>query len=186
MRQTRFQHLIAVLTLAAWTTVAATIQASVADKNYYNIVTENNLFRKLGWSPPQPGPQFALVMVVGPGAQPTAAEEEASAVDDFLATMMGAAPKIKTPETPRPWRALITRMGGGDAFYVEQGEKVGNMTVAAITADGVDLRGEGEGENVPTERLTMQGFSFGAGGGGGGGGGRRGGGGGNRGGFSPP
>ncbi len=155
---------------------AAVAQDNGAD--YYKLVTEQNVFRKLGWSKPDETPRYSVVLIaLAPEPEPEP-EPEAAAEADFWAGILGApsepveetpAEEAEEPAEPRKHRALITRNGSNEVFYVEVGEKVQELTVRSIEQGKVTLAGDGGDETEITLDTGRGGF----GGGGGGGGGRR-------------
>ncbi len=120
--------------------------ASGGETAYYQVVTEKNLFRPLGWSPPDPSPRYALVLTaIVQEAQESTSSPEA----DFWSSILGAAPDdTAEPSAPdRPNRALIAELGSGRVFYRAVGDKVGELTVASIEEGHVTLEGQ-EGETT--------------------------------------
>lgn len=133
---------------------------------YYQPVHQRNVFRPLGWSPPDNRPQYTLVLTA------LSAEAEVDAPeDDFWGAIMGRSKPKEPAGPPRPDRALI-QQNGGSLFYVAVGDKVNNLTVEKIEQGRVSLKGEKPEETVS---IGLQDFSFAGGGGGGGGGPMRGG-----------
>jgi hypothetical protein len=155
----------------------ARAQDNGADR--YQVVMEKNIFRKLGWAPPNETPRYTVILIAIAEEPDPEPEPAAAAEYDFWAGILGppaeATPVADVePVEPRKNRALISRNGSGDTFYVEAGDKVQDLTVVSIEAGNVKLSGE---DGAETE-LAMGEGGFGGGGGGGprGGGGRRGGG----------
>ncbi len=117
-----------------------------AETAYYQVVTEKNLFRPLGWSPPDPSPRYALVLAaIVQEAQEPASSPEA----DFWSSILGAAPDdtVEPAAPDRPNRALIAELGSGRVFYRAVGDKVGELTVASIEEGHVTLEGQ-DGETT--------------------------------------
>ena len=122
-----------------------------SDVSYYEVLMQRNLFRPLGWTPPNRAPRYALILTA------VAGQEEARAPNvelDFWSSIMAPEPEAKSeaPESKRVDRALIAEVGSGQVFYRSVGEKVGDMTVQLIEKGHVTLTGEG---NVTT-RLEFQ------------------------------
>ena len=161
----------AVALMAAFAAGAARTQDNGAEP--YKVVTEKNIFRKLGWSPPNETPQYTVVLIATASPPEPEARPEADAEADFWAGILGAPPEPDEPAEavePRKSRALISRNGSNETFYVEPGQKVQDLTVVSIEPGKVKLSGE-DGSEM---ELAMGEGGFGGGGGGPRGGGRRG------------
>ena len=167
--------------------------------DYYRVLTEKNIFRKLGWAPPDNRPRFTLILTALTSDEeeaeedlgPTPEEQFWAALEnngqipedmseEMLKQMTEAATAEASPEmseemseeeaATRRHRALISRQGSNNAFYVEEGDEFEGMTVVSIGYRSVTIaNGEGEETN-----LSLSG-GFGSSGGGGGGGSRGGG-----------
>jgi hypothetical protein len=131
--------------------------------DHYAVIGQRNLFRPLGWQPPNPAPQYTLLMTV---LSADAAAQTDTGEADFWAGMFGEAPRpqVRPPAEPRPDRALIAQVGGGRVWYVAAGDQINDLKVALIEKGRVRL--EGDGAKEPTE-LRLSEANFGAGGGGG-------------------
>jgi len=154
----------------------ANAQGSRVPLDYYRVVQDQNVFRRLGWAPPTDGPPFTLLMTVvsAPPEQPTAATMEA----DFWSGLMGGPPLAPAPPPePRPDRALLAQSGGPATHYVAVGDRVRSFVVKSIAIGKVQIESE---DGKQKYDLALAEAEMGSGGGGDGGprGGGRGGGGG--------
>ena len=131
--------------------------------DYYNILSEKNLFRKLGWRPPDNRPRYTLLLTA------VAAEEteeevemgdeevELSEEDQFLVSIYGGdtenaentEEETAEPEEPRKNYALVSRQGSSNTYYVSEGDQFEGMTVTWIGYRNVTFEnGEGEETNL--------------------------------------
>ncbi len=130
-------------------TPQAVERATVEQPEFYALIAERNLFRPLGWEPPDPKPQYALLLttVAQPGAV-QAPNPEASFWGAVLGEAPSGPPSASAPE--RPSRALIADLRSGAVFYRSVGEQLGEMTLVDIAVGRVTLGGE-DGETTELE-----------------------------------
>ena len=113
-------------------------------ERYTSVIVKNNLFLQLGSGGEEKGPEYALTAVVS-----------------------------DTSEESGKSRAIIERMGGGESYYVAEGDTfAGGVQVVDIEDDAVKLDNSGEEISLSLGEGTSGGGG-GQRGGGGGGGGRR-------------
>jgi len=153
------------LSLAVVSAVNAA-QTPKATLDYYKIISNRNLFRKLGWRPPTEAPQFTLLLTAVSAPVET---RSASAEADFWSALLGRKPEPPAPPPePYPDRALIVQNGSNSVFYVGVGDRVRNYVVKSIEKGRVTLATE---DGKETQTLTLQEVQWTAMGGGGGPGG---------------
>ncbi len=135
--------------------------------DYYKILSEKNLFRKLGWKPPDNRPRYSLLMTVVIEDE-TEEEEtvELSEEEQFLLTLYGN--ELETPEEstaeleaePRKNYARIQRQGGS-TYTVDEGDQFEGMTLVSVGYGRVAIV-NGEGEETNLSLPTASGASGGS------------------------
>ncbi len=133
--------------------------------DYYNILSEKNLFRKLGWRPPDNRPRYNLVMTAIAEEEVELSDEEVelSEEDQFLLTLYGEEPEMPTAEfeaAPRKSYAMIQRQGGS-LHTVEEGGEFEGMTLTFIGEGQVTIV-NGGGEETNLRLPTASGASGGS------------------------
>jgi hypothetical protein len=146
------------LTAVAASSVAATPKPTL---DYYKVVGSRNLFRKLGWRPPNQAPQYTLLLTAVSSPVET---QPANVETDFWSALLGKTPEPPAPPPePFPDRALIAQNGTNSVFYVGVGDRVRNFVVKSIETGRVTMTTE---DNKETQTLTLQEMQLTSGGGG--------------------
>lgn len=132
--------------------------------DYYNILSEKNLFRKLGWRPPDNRPRYNLLMTVVTEKETEVEEEvELSDEDQFLLSIYGDEPEKPTAEVeaePRKNYAQIQRQGGS-TYTVDEGDQFEGMTLTSVGYGRVTIV-NGGGEETNLSLPTASGASGGS------------------------